>query len=123
MDDLKIRRSNSSPTSATIFELHGPLTLSTLFGFQKAIGQSDIQDVIIDLTDVPYIDSAGLGAILSHWTHALRNGKKFAVTGVCERVRVILSMTKVDCILPVFADNAAAQKSFSPPPASATSPF
>lgn len=125
MDDLQIRRSNSSPATATIFELHGPLTLSTLFDFQNAIRQPDVHDVILDLADVPYIDSAGLGAILTHWTHTQRNGNKFAVTGVCERVRLILSMTKVDSMLPTFADNEEAQKSFGPPPASssATSPI
>ncbi len=86
--------------------------MATLFDFQSAVRQPDLKNLILDLTGVPYIDSAGLGVILSAWAHSQRTGTKFAVTGVSDRVRVLLDMTKVDSMLPQFATAAEADRSF-----------
>jgi anti-anti-sigma factor len=62
---------------------------------------------------VPYIDSAGLGVVLSHWAHTQRIGAKFAVVAMPDRVRVLLQMTKVDTLLPIFPTAADAERSFA----------
>jgi anti-sigma B factor antagonist len=113
MEKIEIVRSVGSGNETTILRIQGPLTLQTLFDFQHAIRQPDLWDTIIDLTGVPYIDSAGLGAILGHWAHTQRTGKKFAVAGICERVQVLFHLTKVDTLLPSFATVEAAEQRFS----------
>jgi anti-anti-sigma factor len=87
--------------------------MQTLFEFQNAIRQAGIGDTIIELTKVPYIDSAGLGVILSHWAHTQRLGQKFAVAGICERVQVLFDLTKVSTLLPCFSTTEEAEQSFS----------
>ena len=113
MEHIEIVRTAGAHGDITILNLKGPLTLQTLFDFQSAIRQADIGDTIIDLTAVPYIDSAGLGAILSHWAHTQRTGKKFAIAGICERVQVLFNLTKVSTLLPCFSTVQEAEQSFS----------
>jgi anti-sigma B factor antagonist len=113
MEHIEIVRTAGAHGDVTILHLKGPLTLQTLFDFQSAIRQADIGDTIVDLTAVPYIDSAGLGAILSHWAHTQRTGKKFAIAGICERVQVLFNLTKVSTLLPCFSRVQEAEQSFS----------
>jgi anti-sigma B factor antagonist len=113
MEQIEIVRAAGASKDTTILRIHGPLTLQTLFDFQNAIRQPDIGNTIVDLTNVPYIDSAGLGAILSHWAHTQRTGSKFAVVGICDRVQVLFNLTKVGTVLPCFATPDEAEQSFS----------
>jgi anti-sigma B factor antagonist len=113
MEQIEILRTAGEQGDTAILRIEGPLTLQTLFDFQAAIRQPGIGNTIIDLTGVPYIDSAGLGAILGHWAHTQRTGAKFAVAGICERVQVLFNLTKVNTLLPCFASVGEADQSFS----------
>jgi|HubBroStandDraft_5_1064220.scaffolds.fasta_scaffold201900_1 anti-sigma B factor antagonist len=113
MDELQIQRTSGSASDVTILTLIGPLTITTLFDFQTAVRQPDLKSTIIDFSKVPYIDSAGLGIVLSHWAHTQRIGVKFATVGISERVRVLLEMTGVSKILPSYPSVADAEKAFS----------
>jgi anti-sigma B factor antagonist len=112
MEQIEIRRTEGSRKSTTILQIEGPLTLATLFDLQSALRQPGSSDIIVDLTDVPYIDSAGLGALLSQWAHAQRNGTKFALAGMCERVVTLLKITKVETIMPAFPTAGEAEATF-----------
>ena len=113
MEELQIQRTPGSASDITILTLKGPLTLSTLFDFQTALREPGLKSTIIDFSGVPYIDSAGLGVVLSHWAHTQRIGVKFAVVAMSEKVRVLLEMTKVDTVLPIFPTVADAERSFT----------
>jgi anti-sigma B factor antagonist len=113
MDQIQIQRMPGSASDVTILTLTGPLTIATLFDLQAALREPDLKGTIIDFSGVPYMDSAGLGVVLSRWAHAQRIGAKFAVAGMPERVRVLLEMTKVDTLLPMFPTTADAERSFS----------
>src|ERR1700744_2886332 len=113
MDEIIIQRTSGSANDVSILTLQGPLTIATLFDFQTAVRQPDLKSTIIDFSGVPYIDSAGLGIVLSHWAHTQRIGVKFAAVGISERVQVLLEMTGVAKLLPSFATVADAERSFS----------
>jgi len=113
MDEIQIERAPGSASDVTILTLKGPLTISTLFDLQAAFRQPDLKGTIIDFSGVPYVDSAGLGLVLSHWAHTQRIGVKFAAVGITERVKVLLEMTKVSTLLPMFPTAADAEKAFS----------
>lgn len=42
----------------------GPLTIATLFGLRDAAKLAQSQSLILDLSQVPYIDSAALGTLV-----------------------------------------------------------
>jgi anti-sigma B factor antagonist len=109
MDKCEIR-SAAGASGATILHLSGPLTLNTLFEFQETVRKEHPGGLIIVVTDVPYMDSAGLGAILSAYASCQRHGKKFALANVSERVMALLRVTKVDGLVPRYDSVEAAEK-------------
>ncbi len=113
MDQIQIERKPGAASDVTVFALTGPLTMQTLFDFQTAVRQPDLKSTIVDFTGVPYIDSAGLGIVLSHWAHTQRIGVKFAAVGISERVGVLLEMTGVAKLLPSYATVADAERAFA----------
>jgi anti-sigma B factor antagonist len=84
-------------------KLAGPLTLRTLFDFQDASRREVSKPVIIDITNVPYMDSAGLGAIISIFASCQRTNRGFAIIGLSERIRTLFEVTHCDGLLPCFA--------------------
>lgn len=94
-----------------ILRLTGPLTLSSLFDFQNALRADPPALLILDLTSVPYMDSAGMGAIINYFVSCQRHGRKLVVAGVNGRVMELFKMTKVDGLLtltPTVAEAEAA---------------
>lgn len=85
-----------------IISLRGVLTLGTLFEFQQAARNEMTRPVIVDLTGVPYMDSAGLGALISVYASCQRMEIGFAIVGVAERVRTLMQVTRVENLLPSF---------------------
>lgn len=96
-----------------ILRLTGPLTLSTLFDFQNTLRTDPPQSLILDLTAVPYMDSAGMGAIINYFVSCQRAGRKLVVAGVNGRVLELFKMTKVDNLLTMVATVAEAEQSLS----------
>ncbi|HEY3823913.1 MAG TPA: STAS domain-containing protein [Bryobacteraceae bacterium] len=113
MEQMEIARETGVTGSTTILRLKGPLTLTTLFLLQDQLRALPDTDMVIDVSEVPYIDSAGLGTILSRWTHTQRAGHKFAMTGVSPRIEVLLEITKVNTVLPMFKTAEDADRSFT----------
>jgi anti-anti-sigma factor len=113
MDQLQIQPMPGSLPDVTILALEGPLTIGTVFEFQNAVRQPDLKSTIIDFSAVPYMDSVGLGSLLSHWAHTQRIGVHFAAVGISDRVRVLLDMSRVSTILPMFSSVADAEREFS----------
>lgn len=82
-----------------ILRLTGPLTLSSLFDFLNTLRADPPPLLILDLTGVPYMDSAGMGAIINYFVFCQRHGHKLVVAGVTPRVMELFTMTKVDSLL------------------------
>ena len=113
MEQMVVVREAGAAGSTPILRLKGPLTLTTLFGLQDCLREMPDVDTIIDVGEVPYIDSAGLGTILSRWSHNQRTGHKFALTGVSPRIEVLLEITKVNTVLPMFKTAEEADRNFA----------
>ena len=58
------------------------------------------------------MDSAGLGVVLGQFAHTQRRGSKFAVVGISPRVHIIFELTHTDKVLPIFASQEDAERSF-----------
>ncbi len=106
---------SDSPRGARIFKLAGPLTIKTLFDFQDRARQETEKSIVIDLSGVPYMDSAGLGCVVSVFTSCQRHGCGFAIAGLNDRIKTLFVVTHVDGLLPCFETleqaDAAASKS------------
>jgi len=99
-----------SPRGAKILKLTGPLTLSTLFDFQTTSRKDHAAPVILDISGVPYMDSAGLGSVISVYASCERTKRGFALVGVSERIRTLFEVTSCDGLLPSYPDLESADQ-------------
>lgn len=97
-----------SPKGARIMKLTGPLTLKTLFDFQQASRTEAARPVIVDIEGVPYMDSAGLGSIISLFASCQRTNRGFGIIGISDRIRTLFEVTHCDGLLPCFDSLEAA---------------
>lgn len=104
-----IARDDSAAPATVRFRLAGPFTARDMYG---SISPADFRALLLtetspamsaahifDLAEVPYIDSSGLGILVSHYAHCQRNGISLVVTGAGPRVLELFRITKVDQIL------------------------
>ena len=71
--------------------------------------------VLIDLSKVSRIDSTGLGVLMNCYCHAVKNAGALKLLNADAPVKRVLSVTKIDSILQMFEDEAAAIASFELP--------
>jgi anti-anti-sigma factor len=69
--------------------------------------------VLIDLSKVSRIDSTGLGVLMNCYCHAVKNAGALKLLNADAPVKRVLSVTKIDSLLPMFEDETAAIASFN----------
>src|SRR5580700_4299843 len=85
-----------------ILRLSGPLVIATLFDFQAKVRTDNSRALIIDFTSVPYVDSAGIGALVGAYVTHQKDGRSLALVGVSDRVHNALQVTRVDHFFQYF---------------------
>ena len=96
-----------------IFRLHGPITMSSLFDFQKALMTGTEKVTILDFSDSPYIDSAGLGSVLNYYVSGKRHGRDLRLVAVNYRVGELLKLTGANTLLKIYDSVEAAEAATS----------
>jgi anti-anti-sigma factor len=85
--------------------------LDNVFVFQNALRNVELPQIsILDLTDVPYLDSAGMGAIVNYYVHCQRKGAQAIVAGVNGRAMELFVLSKVHTIIPMADSVEEAQE-------------
>jgi anti-sigma B factor antagonist len=107
--ELLYSTSDGAKPGTQVLTLDGPFTLGNMFKLQADMRTLKPDCLILDMTAVPYMDSAGLGVIMNYFVSAQGAGRKFFVVGVNERIRALLEMTKVDTVLKLCDTIEAAQ--------------
>jgi anti-sigma B factor antagonist len=107
---LVIERRQGKTPDILIFQLAGPVTLRNLFEFQDQLRSGDLpRTAIVDFADVPYMDSAGMGALLNYYVHCQKNGVKLIVAAISGRVMELFKLTHVDTIMSFAASAEEAE--------------
>ena len=69
--------------------------------------------IVLNLADVPYIDSAGLGEIVRTYTTVSRQGGSLKLLNLTKRITDLLSITKLLTVFETFDSQDEAVRSFS----------
>ena len=101
-EKLSIQEIKGVPEGEQVLKLTGPLTIKTLFGFREAVQATTAPLLILDLTDTPYVDSAGLGVLVNAHVSCVGRGRGLALVGVADRVQSLFTSTNVHKILVSF---------------------
>ena len=78
---------------------------------REVLEQSDSR-VVVDLSRVTKIDSAGLGQLMGCYTHLVRNAGSMKIVNARPEVRRLLDMTGISILLPHYQDEQDAVRSF-----------
>src|SRR5438876_12391699 len=79
------------------------VSLENVSLFQGAIRREEsFSTVILDLSDVPYIDSTALGALVSPYVARQKVGRRVVLSGASERVSMMLIITSVESLFLTF---------------------
>ena len=57
----------------------------------------------VELSEVSYIDSSGIAALVEGFQHARSKGKGFALVAVSDAVRAVLELARLDRVFPIVA--------------------
>ena len=69
--------------------------------------------VLLNLSDVSYIDSSGIGEMVSGFTTVTNNGGKLKLVGLSKRVKDLLQITKLYTVFEAYDDETEAIRSFA----------
>jgi len=97
--------------SAAILRIAGDVTSGSegdlMAGFNSAI-DAGAAAVILDFAGMEYMNSGGIGLLVTLLVRAQRGGARLLATGLSEHYRQILSLTRIDEAIEIFDDEAAA---------------
>lgn len=97
-------RSNVLPLKGEI-DLHvSPSVTASL----NSMIEKKPERLVVDLSDVSYIDSAGLAALIGAMQKVEGYGGKFMLAGLQETVRSIFEISRLDQVFQIFPDADAA---------------
>jgi anti-sigma B factor antagonist len=108
-EPLTIERTVGKREGSSILRLLGPVTLENVFPFQQALREDPTDTLILDLSGVPYMDSAGMGAILNCYVSRQKSSRKIIMAAPNFRVIELFKLTKVDTLIPIVATLEAAE--------------
>jgi len=108
MEDLRIE-TVPSQDGTQLLKLTGAFTISTMAEFQKLARENQARITYLDLSGVPYMDSASLGALLGFHVSCQREGRKYALVAVSDRLNTLFKVAGVEGMLPTYPTLEAAQ--------------
>lgn len=113
---MKLSIADRRLDDVVVLDLTGRITIGegTLLiraRIQSLLGQGDLK-FLLNLADVDYIDSSGLGEMVSTFTTVHNQGGALKLLGLTNRVRDLMQITKLLTVFDVYDDEAEAMKSF-----------
>ena len=109
IENMQAVSSDGPRAGQRILRLKGPLSLHTVFEFQNLVRAETSPSLIIDFSGVPFIDSAGLGALVGAHVSGQKAGRKLRFTGMNAQVIALLEMTRLRGMFSIYATVEDAQ--------------
>ena len=106
-----------SVNGVTILDLHGKVTIGE--GTREVrekireLLENGNKDILMNLGDVSYVDSAGIGELVSSYTTVTNQGGQFKLLHLTKKIRELLAITKLLTVFDSFDDETTAVGSFS----------
>jgi len=102
--------------SVTVLDLSGRITLGEgsvqiRDAIRDLIGKGS-KSILLNLGDVNYIDSSGLGELVSAYTTAKNQGAALKLLKLTKKVHDLLQLTKLYTVFDIYDDEASAIASF-----------
>ncbi len=114
---MSVKLTSRQVGDVTVLDAAGRITLgegaSTFREKIRELVNNNNKKVLLNLSDVSYIDSSGIGEMVSGFTTVTNSGGQLKLLGLSKRVKDLLQITKLYTVFEAFEDEAQAVRSFS----------
>jgi len=115
---MKMTASTRLVGGVTIVDLSGRIALGEgsagLRDLIRNLVSEGNKKILLNLRDVDYIDSSGLGELVSAFTSMRNKGGELKLLNLTKRVHDLLQITKLYTVFDITDDEATSVQSFSP---------
>jgi anti-sigma B factor antagonist len=102
IENIQIVASPGTRDGQTVLSIRGPLNIHTIFDFQTAARAESTPVLIVDFDGVPFIDSAGLGALVSVQLSSQKANRKLILAALNSQVKALLDMTHLTQLFRIY---------------------
>ena len=114
---MALHMDTKESNGVTVLTLAGRITLgdesSHMRNGIKDLLEQGKKKLVLDLGDVSYIDSAGLGTLVAAFTSARNRGADIKLANITEKLDELLSITKLLTVFSVYKSVEDAVQSFA----------
>jgi anti-sigma B factor antagonist len=114
---MSIKLSSRQVGDVTVVDAAGRITLgegsSALRDLLRDMVAKGQKKILLNLGEVSYIDSSGIGELVSGFTTVTNQGGSLKLLGLTKRVKDLLQITKLYTVFDVHDDEASAVRSFA----------
>jgi anti-sigma B factor antagonist len=103
LENLQMVAADGTRAGQRILTMKGPLSIHTVFEFQNVVRGEISPNVIIDFSGVPYIDSAGLGALVGAHLSAQKSRRKLLLAAMNSQAITLLEMTRTRAMFAIYS--------------------
>ena len=109
---LDVEKLPSSTDALTIYTASGKLSIETVNEFLPKMRAEAAQRVILDLNGVSFLDSAGVGALVSLFVSRRNQGKEFGLAALPQQAMAVVTVAGLQKLLPIYktVEEATAKK-------------
>jgi anti-sigma B factor antagonist len=109
---LELEKQPSSNESLAIYKAIGKLSLETVNEFITKMRAENSGYLVLDLSGVSFLDSAGVGALVSLFVSRRNHGKVFALAALSQQSSAVVTVAGLQNLLPVYktVEEAVAKK-------------
>ena len=97
-----------SANGALVARLSGKLSLESVNGFLTELRPLTAEKLILDMSGVSYLDSAGIGALVQLFVHRRGKAQKFALAALTSQGVAAMQVSGLVKLLPTFPTVAEA---------------
>ena len=108
-DDLKLEILDGSHPGEKVLVLDGVLNAQTAFQFRDSVRQHEAPNVVVDMTNVRYVDSSGLGVLIGAYVSFERSYRHLLLAGLNDRVWDLFRVCKIDDVFTRYRTVADAE--------------
>lgn len=113
---MSLKADNRQVDGVAVVDLSGRIVLgeatTTLREVLQNLASQGQKKILLNLAEVSYIDSSGLGALVSGYTTITGQAGQLKLLNLTAKVKDLLQITKLLTVFEVFTDEASAVRSF-----------
>ena len=99
---LNLERTTSLPEKGLVTRLVGNLSLETVHNFLQTMRAERAPRLILDLSGVSFLDSAGIGALAQIYVHRRNQGQSLALAALTKQSQAVMQVAGLTKLIPTY---------------------